>query len=135
MAPVTHKGAAAGALARRAEAPAPSKRADFGAVPAYLKARQAEWAAAEDAKKAAAAASDVPPGMRVMGEAERADTLAMLAAGIADTKAALSAMKLHVDVPSHIRRKADLEAKLAKLEAAVGVFSRPRVFVNIDETR
>jgi hypothetical protein len=101
-------------------------------VPAYLRQRQAEWAAAEEAKKAAAANADIPAGMRVMGEGERVETLAMLRAGIDDTKAELAGMKLRLTVPSHIRHKADLEAKLAKLEAAIGVFSRPRVFVKID---
>jgi hypothetical protein len=41
-------------------------------------------------------------------------------------------MKLHVTVPSQVRRKAELEAKMAQLEDAVAVFSRTRVFVKLD---
>jgi len=43
----------------------------------------------------------------------------------------LNAMPLRVEIPSALRRKAELEAKVAKLEDAVKVFSRPRVFVKL----
>lgn len=45
--------------------------------------------------------------------------------------AQLNAMPLRVEIPSALRRKAELEAKVAKLEDAVKVFSRPRVFVKL----
>ena len=41
----------------------------------------------------------------------------------------LGALPLRVEIPSALRRKADLEAKVAKLESAVSMFSRPRIFV------
>lgn len=101
-------------------------------MPAYLRERQAEWAAAAAAKKKAESEADVPSGMRLMSEPERVETLDMVRAGIADTHAALSKFKLLVDTPSQVRRKAELEAKLAQLEEAQRVFSRTRVFVKLD---
>ncbi len=41
-------------------------------------------------------------------------------------------MPLRVELPSALRRKADLEAKVAKLETAVTLFSRARVFVKLE---
>ena len=41
-------------------------------------------------------------------------------------------MPLRIEIPSALRRKADLEAKVSKLEAAVTTFSRPRIFVKND---
>jgi hypothetical protein len=126
----TKKPAAAGAAVRAALVD--GKREDYGAVPAYLKARQAKWAEEAAVKKKAEEMADVPAGMRIMEDGERLETLDMLRQGIADARAELGAMKLHVDIPSQIRRKADLEAKITKLEQALGVFSRPRVFVKIE---
>jgi hypothetical protein len=44
----------------------------------------------------------------------------------------LLAMPLRIELPSALRRKADLEAKVAKLEDAVKIFSRNRVFVKLE---
>jgi hypothetical protein len=43
----------------------------------------------------------------------------------------LNAMPLRVEIPSALRRKAELEGKVSKLEAALKVFSRPKVFVKL----
>jgi hypothetical protein len=47
------------------------------------------------------------------------------------THTQLTAMPLRVEIPSALRRKAELEGKVSKLEDAVKVFSRPRVFVKL----
>jgi hypothetical protein len=70
--------------------------------------------------------------MRLMPEAERLETLALLRSGIAEVQAELSRFKLRLVVPSHIARKAELEARLDKMEAAVGVFSKTKVLVKIE---
>jgi len=110
----------------------PEKHAEYGTVPEYLRARQAEWAAEAAVAAKKEAEKDVPPGMRLMPEDERLATLAMLDAGITETRDALSKFKLTVVVPSQQRRKAELEAKITQLEDAVRVFSRTRVFVKLD---
>lgn len=112
---------------------AKAKHAEYGAVPAYLRERQAQWAREAEAKAKAEAEKDVPKGMRLLPEAERLETLSMLEAKIAETRDELSKFKLRLVVPSHIKRKSDLEEKLTKMEEAVRVFSKTRVFVKLGE--
>lgn len=121
-------GSAAGVSAA-ASGSASARHSEYGAVPKYLRDRQAEWAAAEEARKKAEADKDVPKGMRIMPEGERLDMLAMLRDSIAEARDELSKFRLVLSVPSQIKRRSDLEAKLAQMEEAVGVFSRERVFV------
>jgi predicted TIM-barrel fold metal-dependent hydrolase len=109
---------------------APTHKA--GAIPAYLLARQRAWAAAAEEQRLAVENADVPKGMRLMSDAEKAESLELLKASMADAKDELSRFKLRVEVPSQIRRKAELEEKLKKMEDAHAVFMRPRVFVPVD---
>ncbi|RYE83916.1 MAG: hypothetical protein EOO65_03150 [Methanosarcinales archaeon] len=109
-----------------------TRHSEFGAVPSYLKERQAVWAREADAKRKAEEEKDVPRGMRIMPEEERLETIAMLEASLKETREALSKFKFVVDVPSQVRRKAELEEKLTKLEEALRVFSKPRVLVKLD---
>lgn len=133
-----------------------AKHGEYGEVPAYLRARQAEWAAAAEARKKAEEEADVPPvraprvrvraplptppldpvassqGMRLMPEAERLETLALLRSGIVEVQAELSRFKLRLVVPSQIARKGELESRLDKMEAAVGVFSKTKVLVKVE---
>lgn len=110
-----------------------AKHESYGAVPAYLRERQAQWAREAEAKAKAEAEKDVPKGMRLLPESERLETLSMLEAKMAETREELSKFKLRLVVPSHIKRKADLEEKLSKMEEAQRVFSKTRVFVKLDE--
>lgn len=113
-------------------APAP-KPADYGAVPAYLAARKADWAADADARaRAAEEAARCPPGHRLLGDGEREETLALLRASLAEAADAVARQPLRVESISAVRRAAELEAKLDKLEKAVALFSKPRVYVRLD---
>lgn len=125
-------GSVSGASAAAAAAASAAPKHSAGEVPRYLKERQAEWAAVEAAKRKAEEDKDIPPGMRVMPDAERTDMLAMLREGIAEAKEELSKFRLVTTVPSQLRKKTELEGKLAKMEEAVHVFSRERVFVKLD---
>lgn len=109
------------------------KHEEYGAVPTYLRQRQAEWAEEAEAKKRAEEAKDVPPGMRLMPLEERLETLRLLRTGIEETQNELSKFKLNVVVPSQRKRRGDLEEKLTQLEDAVKVFSRTKVFVKLGE--
>lgn len=51
---------------------------DFGKMPQYLINRNIEMAADHDARMAAKEAALIPPGMRLLSEQERLETLAML---------------------------------------------------------
>ena len=67
-----------------------------------------------------------------MSEAEKAESIALLEASMADCREELSKFKLRIELPTQIRRHAELEAKMKKMEEAMGVFRRPRVFVQRD---
>ncbi len=124
--------------ARRAQVTAQERLADrrdlpSGEVPAYLQARQRAWAEEAEAKAAAEkAARECPPGHRLMPESERQETLALLHASIAEAQTAFSQLPFRIDGPTATKKKADLEAKLKKMEDALVVFNRPKVFVKID---
>lgn len=100
--------------------------------PPDLKDRQKQWAAAAEEQRLAAENADVPRGMRVMSDAEKAESIALLEASMADCAAELSRFKLRVELPSQVRRHAELEAKMRKMEDAMAIFRRPRVFVQLD---
>lgn len=125
--------AAAAASAKRGSGKADDARhRAYGAVPDYLKDRQKQWAAAEEEKRVAAENADVPRGMRVMSDAEKAESIALLEASMADCAAELSRFKLRVELPSQVKRHAELEMKMKKMEDAMAIFRRPRVFVQLD---
>jgi hypothetical protein len=114
-------------------APAP-KPAEYGTVPAYLKERKSNWAAAaEERARVDAAAALCPPGHRLLPEAERLETLPLLKTSAAETADLLSKMPLRVELPSAVRRLAELEEKLRKAEKAMVLFSKPTVFVRVNE--
>jgi hypothetical protein len=109
------------------------KAADYGRLPGYLRDRKEAWAAEAEAKRQAELeAAGCPRGHRLMPEAERLETLALMRAACDEAQDALQRMPLRVEIPSAVRKKQELEAKVNKLEEALKVFQRPRVFVKID---
>lgn len=117
---------------RRASEREETKHGEFGKVPAYLQKRRAKWAATEADRIASAPDPDCPPGMTVMPESERLETLRALKATLDDVKANLQRLPLTIETPSQIRRKNALEAKYKEVEDAVKIFSRRKVFVRDD---
>mmetsp|Transcript_22102 Transcript_22102/g.61351 ORF Transcript_22102/g.61351 Transcript_22102/m.61351 type:complete len:295 (-) Transcript_22102:93-977(-) len=107
------------------------KKQDYGRVPAYLKARKQEMQEEVEAQEAAAEAAKIPPGMRVMPEAERMETLDILAQNKAAVEAKLMRLPFNVETPSQIQYKSGLEARLQEIEEAERMFSRPNVLVHI----
>jgi len=112
-----------------AAAPLP-KRADYGTLPDYLKERKESWKEANEAKKRAAdEALGCPPGHRIMPDEERLETLQLLKSSLNEAQDMLLRMPLRVEQVSQVRKKAELEAKITKLEDAMKVFGKHRVFV------
>lgn len=102
-------------------------------MPDYLQQRKQQWAdAAEEKRREAAKTEGCPPGHRLMPEDERLETLELLKRSMEEARQALITMKLNIDIPSALRRKADQEAKVQKMEDAITVFSRPKVFVKME---
>mmetsp|Transcript_6786 Transcript_6786/g.21506 ORF Transcript_6786/g.21506 Transcript_6786/m.21506 type:complete len:748 (+) Transcript_6786:81-2324(+) len=105
----------------------------FGKVPEYLVRRKLEKEEAEaKARELEERTRGCPPGMMVMPEAERLETLAALQDSYEEVKKQLGRMPLVIETRSQIKRQEALEAKLQEIEDAVKIFSRPKVFVKQD---
>jgi hypothetical protein len=113
-----------------AAAASPLLKAGYGRVPEYvLRRRREEEEKRVEAEKEKALAN-VPAGMRVMPEDEREATLAILRANRADVEAKLAAMPIATgQTQTSLRRKAELETRLAEIEDAQRVFQRRVVLV------
>lgn len=112
-------------------APAP-KHSEYGQVPSYLKDRKDTWNAQAEAIAAKAKETEgCPAGHKLMPDAERLETLTLLKSSMDEAHIALSQIKFTSDAPSTVKRRNELEIKIKKMEDAIQVFSRPRVFVKI----
>lgn len=118
--------------AAREERKSDSKHREFGHVPAYLQERKARWAEKEADRIASAPDPDCPPGMMLMPDHERLETLRVLQSTLDDVKAQIQRLPLTIETPGQIRRKNDLDAKYKEVEDAIKIFSRPKVFVRDD---
>ena len=105
---------------------------EFGSVPEYLVKRQHEWEEEKEEKLASMPDKDCPPGMVLMPESERKETLAVLLKSQEAAKDQLSKMPLVIETHGQVRRKNDLDAKLKEIEDAIAIFSREKVFVKDD---
>lgn len=108
------------------------KHKEFGKVPNYLQNRKAQWAAREAERISNAPDPDCPPGMSLMPEGERLETLRVLRATLDDVKGQIQRLPLTIETPSQIRRKNALDAKFKEVEDAIKIFSRNKVFVRED---
>eukprot|EP00638_Chattonella_subsalsa_P015076 CAMPEP_0117854270 /NCGR_PEP_ID=MMETSP0949-20121206/24220_1 /TAXON_ID=44440 /ORGANISM="Chattonella subsalsa, Strain CCMP2191" /LENGTH=282 /DNA_ID=CAMNT_0005702897 /DNA_START=102 /DNA_END=950 /DNA_ORIENTATION=+ len=106
-----------------------SKHEEFGKVPAYLQQRNAEWKKQEEERLANMPDPDCPPGMILMPEAERLETLHTLQENEQEVRNQLDRMPLVVQVPSMVRKQKALEAKLREIEQAKKIFERPKVYI------
>ena len=112
------------------DAKAGAAHENYGVVPEYVQQRKAEMAAAKEARqRAEQEARDCPPGMSLMSEEERQETLGMLHQNKEATEAALRALPFTTDTIATRRRKEALYAKIDEIDDAIRTFSRPKVYV------
>lgn len=109
------------------------KRYRKGKVPKYLKVRQEQWKQEESERIANMPDPSIPPGHTLMPQEERLQTLASLQKNQAELLTQLNALPVRVDTLRVKTTKADLERKLAEIEGAIKIFSRPKVFVKVDD--
>ena len=110
--------------------PPPGSHAELCAqVPKYLQTRKAQQAAEAEWRARNAPDPDCPPGMTMMPDSERLETLRVLQQSSDDVKEQMRRLPLRIETPSQIRRQAALEAKLKEVEDAIKIFSREKVFV------
>jgi len=98
-----------------------------------LKQRQEEWRVEEQAKREAEKNANVPTGHVLMSETERVETLTMLKKNYDSLIVDLNRIPIRIDTIRVRDHRIDLEKQLAKLEEAMRIFSRPRVFVKMDK--
>ena len=89
--------------------------------------RRQEWDEEEDVRQANMPDKDCPPGMSLMPEGERLETLAVLTRSQETAKDTLRRMPLVIETQGQVRRKNELDAKLKEIEDAIVIFSREKV--------
>ena len=102
---------------------------NYGKVPAYMKGIKKELAQDKERKAKAIEDANNPPGMRLMTEDERLETLQMLIT--AKDEAMLDYNKLPIAANNMAikQRRQDLEDKIQEVEKAIKTFTRPKVYV------
>lgn len=120
------------AAATRARAPKPQTpkvNENFGKIPDYLMRRKIELAKKQERQRLAQTSSTAPPGMTMLSEEERQDTLSALRRSRQQVEDDLARFPLIVETISRRRAKKALESKLKEIENAIKVFSQARVFL------
>ena len=109
-----------------------AKHDNFGKVPDYIEQRKAKWAAEKEEMKKRMPDPNCPPGMKLMPDEERRETLEVLLQSRTEALRQLQHMPFIVETPSATRKKLALEDKLKEIEDAVALFSRTKVFVKAE---
>lgn len=107
----------------------PEKHEAYGRVPDYLERRNAQKAEAEETRRRNAPDPSCPPGMTMMPEEERAETVRTLEASLEEAHRQLQRLPFVIETISIQKRHDALEAKLKEIERALAIFRRPKVFV------
>lgn len=107
-----------------------TKHKNFGKVPEYLqKFNDEKIQEIELQKQMAEQKRDCPPGMKLMPEEERLETLRCLEENRNTINGQLIRFPIVCDTLGLQRKKGQLELRLKEIEDAIKLFSRPRVFV------
>ncbi|KAL9658281.1 hypothetical protein ABK040_015603 [Willaertia magna] len=106
---------------------------EFGKIPKYLKDRKKQWE--EEAlrqKIEVQKVDECPPGMRLLPEEERLETLRELEKNKETVMTDIRKMPLICDTVVLQKRKTFLENKLLDIEAAIRTFSRKKLYIADD---
>ena len=109
----------------------PSKHEAYGRVPDYLEKRNAQKAAAEEERRRNAPDPNCPPGMTLMPEDERLETVRTLEASLDEVNRQLQRLPFVIETPTLQKRHDTLESKLKEIERALAIFNKPKVYVAI----
>jgi hypothetical protein len=106
-----------------------AKHEDYGRVPDYLEERKAQWAEQEAERRRRMPDPNCPPGMCLMPEAERRNTLDTLQSSKEEALQQLRRMPFVIETPSMRKKQEALEAKLREIDNAIGIFSKEKVYI------
>ncbi|KAJ3183645.1 Enkurin domain-containing protein 1 [Gaertneriomyces sp. JEL0708] len=107
----------------------PQRKTRTGEVPKYLQHRRSEWERREQERLEQILADKIPPGMMVLPEHDRLETLRALHQKRDELVDALSRFPMIVETIGMKRRKAAIEAELKEIDDACEIFSRKEVYV------
>ena len=110
----------------------PSKHEEYGRVPEYLEERKAKWAEEEEEVRRRRPDPNCPPGMCLMPEEERVQTLEVLQQSKAEALNQLRKLPFVVETPMMKKKQEYLEGKLREIEGALVIFSKPKVYIAKD---
>ena len=74
----------------------------------------------------------LPPGMRLLSEEERLETLKNLQGSRTEVEKALGKMPISMKTLAIRQKKTELEKKLDEIDRAIQTFLRPQVYIAID---
>lgn len=100
-----------------------------GSVPKYLQERQQQWKVAEKERIASLPDPTIPEGHSLMPEDDRLKTFNMLKKSKHEMTKELQSLPFGKDTMRVKNRKDTLERKLQEVDAAMKIFSRPKVFI------
>ncbi|XP_043537513.1 enkurin domain-containing protein 1 isoform X1 [Chiloscyllium plagiosum] len=104
-----------------------------GQLPQYLIDRRNQWRKEEEERKKNIPDPSMPPGHTRMPENERLETLHSLQQTQQQLTKQLLMFPVRVDTIGMRNRRTDLEKKLAEIEEAIKIFSRPKVFIKTND--
>lgn len=102
-----------------------------GVVPQYLQERQESWRRAEEERIASLPDPSIPPGHALMPKTERLNTLELLHTKHSEMSRQLQSLPIRCDTLRVQNKRTELENKLAEIDDAIRIFSRPKVFVKL----
>jgi len=118
---------------REGDSTVASKHDSYGRVPAYLEERKAQWEEEKEERKKRMPDPNCPKGMKLMPEDERLQTLEVLVRSKDEATKQLMRMPFVIETPSLKRKQGALEAKLREIENAIDLFSKPKVYIAMNE--
>lgn len=110
-----------------------AKHESYGRVPAYLEDRKAQWEEEKEERRKRMPDPNCPKGMKLMPEEERIQTLEVLMRSKEEATKQLMRMPFVIETPSLKRKQGALEAKLREIENAIDLFSKPKVYISMNE--
>lgn len=105
---------------------------NYGKIPDYISKYKQEVEEKKEAERRQAEEAKYPKGTRLISEEERLGTLDSLNKTKKEIESALFKLPITMRTLSMQSKKAELEAKLDELDAAINQFSRKKVFVKSD---